>query len=211
VQRGNNRAPCFLAEGDRLAYLEWLREAALFHGVAVHAYVLMTNHVHLLVTPEATGGVSAMMQTLGRRYVRYVNRKHHRTGTLWEGRFKACLVDSERYVVAAYRYIDLNPVRAGIVGDAAAFRWSSYAAHANLRHEQWLRPHDGYLALGMNTEDRGRAYRDLCGEAMAPREIDAFRAATARELVYGSEAFKDRIAATAERQVRAIRPGTAGG
>jgi len=207
VQRGNNRAPCFLVDEDRLAYLEWLQEAARFHGVAVHAYVLMTNHVHLLMTPGVAGGVSAAMQSLGRRYVRHVNRKHGRTGTLWEGRFKACLVDSDRYTLTAHRYIDLNPVRAGIVRDAAAFRWSSYASHANLRRERWLRPHDSYLGLGSTAEDRGRAYRDLCTGAVDVEEIGSFRAATAKELVYGSDAFKDRIAAIVDRLVRPGRKG----
>jgi len=190
-----------------LPICKWLWEAAQFHGVAVHAYALMTNHVHLLVTPVGAGTVSAMMQTLGRRYVRHVNRKHKRTGTLWEGRFKACLVDTGRFALAAHRYIDLNPVRAGIVGDAAAFRWSSYASHANLRCEHWLRPHECYLGLGLTAEGRGRAYRDICANADAAAEIGAFRAATAKELVYGSDAFKDQLAATVERRVRPGRKG----
>jgi putative transposase len=209
VQRGNNRAPCFFAESDRYAYLDWLCDAAAHHGVAIHAYVLMTNHVHLLATPLRPRAVSDMMQALGRRYVGHVNRRHARTGTLWEGRFKACLVDSERYVLSAYRYIDLNPVRAAIVCDPAAYRWSSYAAHAGFAPERWLSPHDSYAALGSTAITRGQAYRTLCAEVIESGELDALRAATSGGMVYGSEAFKDRIALSVDRPVRPARRGFA--
>jgi putative transposase len=202
VQRGNNHAPCFFAEGDRYDYLDWLCDAAEHHGVAIHAYALMANHVHLLATPARSHGVSAMMQTLGRRYVRHVNQKHSRSGTLWEGRFKACLVDSERYVLAAYRYIDLNPVRAGIVTEPAAYRWSSYCANAGMGPQPWLQPHDTYLALGSTAIARAHAYRALCAEVVALSDVDALRAATASGMVYGSEHFKDRVALIAGRPAR---------
>lgn len=130
IQRGNDRQACFFQETDYLRYLQDLHEAALHQACSIHAYVLMTNHVHLLVTPRTEGGVSRMMQALGRRYVRYVNDSSGRTGTLWEGRYKASLVDDERYVLACYRYIELNPVRAGMVAAPDEYRWSSHAANA---------------------------------------------------------------------------------
>jgi putative transposase len=202
VQRGNNRCACFFGEDDRAAYLDWLGEAAAFHGVAIHAYVLMTNHVHLLVTPAVGGAVSAMMQTLGRRYVRYVNRIYRRTGTLWEGRFKACLVDTERYVLTAHRYVDLNPIRAGIVRDAGAYRWSSYAAHAGLRDDGLLTPHECYVALGTTPGERANAYLALCRAAPDPDALAELRVMSRKELVYGSAGFKDEIEATTARRTR---------
>lgn len=131
IQRGNDRQACFFHEDDRLTYLTLLREAALRHGCDVHAYVLMTNHVHLLVTPVEKGAVSRMMQTLGRNYVTHVNARYRRTGTLWEGRYKSCLVDSEDYVLACYRYIELNPVRAGMVETPSEYQWSSHRCNAS--------------------------------------------------------------------------------
>ncbi len=207
VQRGNNRGACFFAEDDRIAYLDWLREAAAFHAVSIHGYVMMTNHVHLLATPHEARAISAMMQTLGRRYVRHVNRRHCRTGTLWEGRFKACLVGSERYVLAAHRYIDLNPVRAGIVLDPAAYRWSSYAAHTGARRDQWLSPHECYLALGATLEERGRAYRELCAATIDESELAALRKATSSEMACGNDPFKDQMAALGGRRVRPLTRG----
>ena len=125
VQRGNNRLPCFLDDSDRLRYLQLLREALLHTSCQLHAYVLMDNHVHLLVTPPATGAITRLMQKLGRHYVGQFNARHHRTGTLWEGRYKSCLVDNESYVLHCHRYIDLNPVRARMIDNSAEFPWSS--------------------------------------------------------------------------------------
>ena len=130
IQRGNNRESCFFDAEDYRCYLDALGHASKQCGCAVHAYILMTNHVHLLVTQERRDGVSAMMQSLGRRYVRYINDRHRRTGTLWEGRYKAALVDSERYLLACYRYIELNPVRAGMVELPGRYPWSSYRYNA---------------------------------------------------------------------------------
>ncbi|WP_319936646.1 transposase [Novilysobacter selenitireducens] len=130
VQRGNDRRPCFFQPIDHVRYLDELRTAATRAGCAIHAYVLMTNHVHLLVTPGAGGQVGAMMQALGRRYVRYVNDRYGRTGTLWEGRYKACPVQSDAHLLRCYRYIELNPVRAAMVAKPGDHAWSSYAANA---------------------------------------------------------------------------------
>ncbi len=208
VQRGNNRCACFFGDDDYAAYLEWLDEAAAVHHVAVHAYALMTNHVHLLVTPMEPGAVSAMMQMLGRRYVRYVNRAHGRSGTLWEGRFKACVVDTERYVLTAYRYIDLNPVRAGMVVDPGAYRWSSYAANVGVRGDRLLTTHACFRALGTTAPQRAERYRVLCGEALDPQEVAEFRAMSRKELAFGSDRFKDDVEVAAARRTRAVKRWT---
>lgn len=205
VQRGNNRGACFFRDEDFALYLRWLGESAALNRVAIHAYVLMTNHVHLLATPEDPGSVSAMMQALGRRYVGYVNRVHHRSGTLWEGRFKACVVDSERYLLTAYRYIELNPVRAGIVSDPATYRWSSHAANAGLRADRLLTAHPCYLALGAGPSDRVARYRALCAEAIGTEDLDELRAMSRKELAFGGDRFKEEVEAAAGRQARPLR------
>jgi putative transposase len=130
IQRGNNRQICFTEEADIKAYANWLREGAEKYSIAIHAWVFMTNHVHLLMTPSDTHGISGCMQLLGRNYVRYYNYRYRRTGTLFEGRFKSCLVQAQNYLLACQRYIELNPVRAGMVKDPADYLWSSYRAHA---------------------------------------------------------------------------------
>lgn len=144
VQRGNNRLLCFLDDSDRYRYLQLLREALLHTGRVLHAYVLMDNHAHLLVTPSAVGDVARLMQKLGRQYVGQFNARHGRTGTLWEGRYKSCLVDTETYVLRCYRYIDLNPVRARMTDDPAAYAWSSAAAHGGYREDALVTPHPAY-------------------------------------------------------------------
>ena len=130
IQRGNNRAPIFFGVEDYARYRAWLAAAAAEYGCAIHAYVLMTNHVHLLVTPRQAESLPRAMQSLGRRYVRYVNAAYHRTGTLWEGRYRAAPIDSEAYLLACSRYIELNPVRAGMVRHPRDYRWSSWHANA---------------------------------------------------------------------------------
>src|SRR6266545_4048494 len=144
IVRGVNRQPCFCNESDYLGYLACLRDVAGERGVAVHAFVLMTNHVHLLATGSISRSISAMMQGIGRRYVRRVNQLYGRTGTLFEGRFRASLVQSERYLLTCMRYIELNPVRASMVGDPAAYRWSSFRGNARIEPMAWLRPHEEY-------------------------------------------------------------------
>lgn len=175
IQRGHNRQPCFLGESDNLRYLEDLRVLSGREGCAIHAYVLMTNHVHLLVTPEATGQVARLMQSLGRRYVRYVNDRYRRSGTLWEGRYKACLVDSESYLLECYRYIELNPVRAAMVATPEAYRWSSYHANALGRSDPLVRPHSVYQTLGSDGAARCVAYRAMVAEAIPESELLVIR------------------------------------
>ena len=130
IQRGNNREACFFAEQDYQFFLEYLAAACRRYRIAIHAYVLMTNHVHLLMTPTTREGISRAMQSIGRRYVQYINREYRRCGTLWESRHKASLVDAERYLLTCYRYIELNPVRAGMVEHPGDYRWSSYRHNA---------------------------------------------------------------------------------
>ena len=161
IQRGNNRAATFFVPADYAKYLEFLRDAAATHGVAIHAYVLMTNHVHLLMTPNGEKDLSLLMQDLGRRFVRYINWSHNRSGSLWEGRFKSSVVDSDYYCLACYRYIELNPVRAGIVSSALDYDWSSCRYNATGASNSLLTIHDTYRQLGSTIEARTREYRRL--------------------------------------------------
>ena len=148
VQRGHNREPCFFAEDDYSGYLHWLGVALAESGCALHAYVLMTNHVHLLVTPTKAEAVPKFIISLGRRYVQYINRSYRRTGTLWDSRYKSSLVQAETYLLACQRYIELNPVRVAMVEDPAHYRWTSYRANALGQPDARLSPHPIYRALG---------------------------------------------------------------
>jgi len=204
IQRGNDRQVCFVAEDDYLRYLRDLEDAARRFDCALHAYVLMTNHVHLLVTPSASGGVSRMMQALGRRYVGYFNRRYDRTGTLWEGRFKAGLVDSERYVLTCYRYIELNPVRAGMVPAPGRYRWSTFRCNALGEPDDIVTPHPSYLALGTGAARRSN-YRALFTEAIESADIDAIRLHTQQQRALGSSRFQAQIEALTGRSA-AVRP-----
>ena len=207
VQRGNNRQVCFFAEADYLYFLEALRAAADKYGGRLHAYVLMTNHVHLLMTPERENALSEIMQSVGRRYVRYINKKYRRSGTLWEGRFKASLVQSERYLLACYRYIELNPVRAEMVDHPGEYRWSSYAANAQGAVDETLCLHDEYLRLGTTASERQAAYRALFRYLLAPDMVADIRDAMNHELVVGTSRFKDQVEAMTNRRARKGRTG----
>jgi len=141
IQRGNNRQPIFATDDDRRLLLQLLETNAKALGVAIHSYVLMDNHFHLLATPRDSTGLPKLMQAVGRRYVRYFNDTHGRTGTLWEGRYKSTLVQAERYLLACMVYIDLNPVRAGIVATAAEFAWSSHRSYVGQGSDRLVTPH----------------------------------------------------------------------
>lgn len=193
VQRGNDRQPCFFADADRRRYLEDLREIASKLGCAIHAYVLMSNHVHLLATPRERGDLGRMMQALGRRYVRYVNDRYDRTGSLWEGRFKACLVDTDRYVLACYRYIELNPVRAAIVVDPGDYPWSSYRHNALGQPDPLLSACSEYSALGSAAQARREAYRVLVAQELPDEDIAAIRHYVQRQQALGSAGFQHAI------------------
>lgn len=195
IQRGNDRRPCFFAPIDHTRYLQDLHETARHEGCAVHAYVLMTNHVHLLLTPTTTGAVGRTLQALGRRYVRYINDRYCRTGTLWEGRYKACMVGDDRYLLQCHRYIDLNPVRAGMVAAPADYPWSSYRCHALGVPNPIITPHQAMLALGQTPDERQQRYRQLVTQALAADEIDAIRRHVQHQFVYGSDRFRRTIEA----------------
>lgn len=161
IQRGNNRQACFYAEADYRFFLHHLRELARRVQCDVHAFVLMTNHVHLLLTPHLARGISLLMKLLGQRYVQYINKTYRRSGSLWDGRFRSSLIRDSRYVLACYRYIELNPVRANMVNHPLDYPWSSYAANAAGKPIPWLVPHGEYLELGSDEGKRQAAYRGL--------------------------------------------------
>jgi putative transposase len=207
VQRGNNRLPCFFHDEDYCAYGETLQRASVGNSVAIHAYVLMTNHVHLLAKATSKGGVSRMMQALGRRYVRYVNSTYRRSGTLWEGRFKSCIVDTERYLLTCYRYIEFNPLRANMVASAQAYRWSSYHRNALAEPDGLIRSHPIYDALGNSLEARAAIYLQLCDEAVSTDELAAIRAHIEQERALGNTRFEEEIEAALARSVRLRSPG----
>jgi putative transposase len=200
IQRGNNREACFYAEADYKAYLSFLKDAAAKYQVAIHAFVLMTNHVHLLLTASTEQGVSRMMQAQGRKYVQYFNYTYHRTGTLWEGRYKSTVVDADNYLLTVYRYIELNPVRAKMVTHSAEYPWSSYKGNALGKPIQLLTPHALYNQLGKTDNERQIAYRELFNGMMQEKELAAIRDATNKAWVLGDERFKAQIAARTGRR-----------
>ena len=190
IQRGNDRQPCFLSRSDYAVYLSCLDESSRRYCVDVHAWVLMTNHVHLLVTPHADKGISSMMQSVGRDYVSWFNEHHERTGTLWEGRFKSCLIDSDRYLLCCQRYIELNPVRAGIVADPADYHWSSFRCNALGQRSRLVVPHEVYLHLGKSAEERRANYRELFALELDSEQLRQIRKSVNSGMALGSERFK---------------------
>lgn len=207
IQRGNNRTVCFFEDVDYITYLEFLALAAEKAACRVHAYVLMTNHVHLLLTGSAYGSVSLMMQSLGRRYVRYINEKYQRSGTLWEGRYKSCLVDSEHYLLACYRYIEMNPVRAGLAHTPCDYAWSSFRHHANELRDPLIEEHGVFLSLGASREERATRYRFLFQSQLAATSVKQIRFCANRGYALGSEQFNKQIAAVLKRRVTPGKPG----
>lgn len=207
IQRGNNRQPCFFADEDYRRYLDWLAEYADRTQCRIHAYALMTNHVHLLLTSERADAGGALMKALGQRYVQYVNRVYRRSGTLWEGRFRSCLVQEEDYLLACQRYIELNPVRAGMVTHPAEYRWSSYRVNAHGEADRVLRPHPLYEALGSDAEGRQAAYRELFRHELDPGRVDEIRQATNGNFALGGERFASQVSEALGR--RAV-PGRSG-
>ena len=207
VQRGNCRQAVFFAREDYAAYLGWLREAALEHGCRIHAYVLMTNHVHLLLTPQARESISRTIQYVGRYYVSHINRSHGKSGTLWEGRHKGCPVSEERYLLACMRYIELNPLRAGMVAHPADYSWSSYQANAMGKANELLRPHEVYCALGQTPADRQAVYRMLFQQVMDTALIDAIRTSVQTGTPLGNDRFREHIEQTLRCRVGQPRRG----
>lgn len=201
IQRGNDRQPVFFAEEDYCKYLETLRQGAEATYCHIHAYVLMTNHVHLLVTPSGQENVSLMMQSLGRQYVSYVNRLYQRSGTLWEGRFKSALIDSEQYLLTCSRYIELNPVRAGMVKGPGEYRWSSYRANGLGRKDNVISPHQLYQSLGATTSQRRKTYRELFRVHLDADALQLIRESTQQNTIIGNCRFQEEIQAMLKRRV----------
>jgi len=207
IQRGNNREAIFFGPDDYARYRDWLAEAAGSYGCAIHAYVLMTNHVHLLVTPLAADSLPRTMQSLGRRYVRHINATYRRTGTLWEGRYRAAPIDEDACFLACCRYIELNPVRARMVRHPRDHRWSSYRAHAQGADDRLLAGHDLFDRLGRSAVARQEAYRALFRAAPDEGFVEGLRAATQGGWALGDARFKRQIAKALGRRSRRCHGG----
>jgi putative transposase len=207
IQRGNNRQNCFYAKQDFHLYLEWLEKYAKETGCAVHAYVMMTNHVHLLITPQRSESAGQMMKKLGQRYVQYVNRTYQRSGTLWEGRYRSCLIQGETYFYTCHRYIELNPVRAKLVSDPAEYPWSSYLANGYGIGNNILSPHQLYMELGGDAVERQVAYRELFRYELGADVIDKIRNSTNGNYVLGDSRFAEQVEAKLGRRAT---PGMSG-
>jgi putative transposase len=207
IVRGNNRSEIFCCEADYHFYLEKLQVACKKHDCHVHAYVLMTNHVHLLITPFTDTSLSKTLQMLGRYYVQYFNYCYRRTGTLWEGRYKAALIDSESYLLTCMRYIELNPVRAGMVADPADYPWSSYRFNALGQADSLVTPHFELQRLGSDDSKRQAAYRHLFKHALSEAQINNIRDATNKAWILGEGLFKERIQLQLARRVEPAAKG----
>lgn len=207
IQRGNNRQACFFADEDYRFYLDQLTESAKKYGVWIHAYVLMTNHVHMLISAGRADAPGAMMKSLGQRYVQYINRTYRRSGTLWEGRFRSSLTQQETYLLACQRYIELNPVRAGMVSHPAEYRWSSYRSNAQGEPDALVRPHEIYSALGQDAATRQAAYRELFRYELDPGQVDEIRQATNGNYALGNASFAEQVTVALGRRAT---PGKSG-
>ena len=194
IQRGNNRQKLFTSDSDLAAYAHWLSDAAGRFQVEVHGWVFMTNHVHLLLRPLKEQALSRMMQSLGRRYVTFFNYSYARTGTLFEGRFRSSVVQEDRYFLTCLRYIELNPVRAGMVIDPGDFRWSSYRVHAMGAPVKFWTPSDLYLSLGQNKTERQRVWREGVKNTLDSDTIARIRHCTNTGLVLGTKEYRTQIA-----------------
>jgi len=208
IIRGNNRDPIFYADQDYQFYLDKLLQACDKHQCDIHAYVLMTNHVHLLITPHKKDGISKAMQMVGRYYVQYFNKTYKRTGTLWEGRYKATLIDSEHYALICYRYIEMNPVRADMVAHPAEYPWSSYRFNALGEKNPLVIHHPLYITLGSTKRMRQECYQRLFNTELKVNTLEVIRESTNKAWVLGSDYFKEKIA---DKINRPVAPQSKGG
>jgi len=192
VQRGNNREPCFIEPENYQFYLELWKRLATRYGVAVHAYCLMTNHIHFLATPETESALSNTLKVVGSRYAQYLNKKYRRTGTLWEGRHRSSLVQSDRYLLTCMRYIELNPVRANMVARPEEYRWSSFGSNG-WGDPGWVTAHEEYTRLGATTEERCRAYRSLFSAHVSDEDLHFIRKAAHYCQPVGDDRFREQI------------------
>ena len=207
IQRGNNRSACFYADEDYRRYLDTLKEQADKYHCQVHAYCLMTNHVHLLLTPQYEDSAGLLMKHLGQRYVQYINRTYRRSGTLWEGRFRSCLTQNEEYLLACYQYIELNPVRAQMVEHPAEYPWSSYRCNGQGEGSDLITPHGEYRRLGVCEVSRCEHYRGLFSAHLEPDILDEIRLSTNGNFVLGNDRFKKEIANMLNRRVSRGKAG----
>ena len=207
VQRGNNRQACFFEKQDRAYYLFQLGRVLPRIAVSLHAYCLMTNHVHLLVTPAEEDGCARLMKHVGQLHTQYVNRNYRRSGSLWEGRFKSCLVQTGGYLLSCYRYIELNPVRAGICRHPRDYPWSSYGGNAEGTDDALLTPHEELRSLGSSAAERREMYARLFGSVLDDRRIEEIRTATNGNTALGDDAFKQRLTASLGRRAYRGQPG----
>lgn len=207
IQRGNNREACFFSDEDYLFYLECLKDACQRYRVSCHAYALMTNHSHLLLSPENEEGISKVMQSLGRLYVQYINKRYKRFGTLWESRHKSSLVDSENYLLSCYRYIELNPVRANMVSQPEHYRWSSYRCNAFGENDELVTAHDVYLSIDPDQAKREAAYRALFETALSNKILHEIRNAANFSMPLGGSRFKHSIEKTLNRSIGFAKRG----
>lgn len=207
VLRGNNLQAIFLDDIDRQTWLALLAEYAPREQVHVHAYVLMDNHLHLLLTPQQEGGLPRLMQSLGRTYVRRFNQRHQRTGTLWEGRYRCTVLDPEHHLLPCMVYIDLNPVRAGLVQVAQAYPWSSHAHYIGRRHDKWLTPHPLLWTLGNTPFAREAAYAQTVERGISAAQVQALTEAALKGWVLGDAAFLARLGLRTARRLQKARPG----
>lgn len=204
VQRGNNRQHCFHVTRDYEVYLRWLEGSAKRYGVDVHAYVLMTNHVHLLVTPPSDSAPSRMMQQLGRKYVPYFNTRYQRSGTLWEGRFRSSLIETDHYLLGCYRYIELNPVRARMVSSPSSYQWSSYRTNAFGKPSPLITSHEVWDSLGNDPKERQENYRRLFDEKV---DEQTFRYGYRNGLPVGSGPWRNELKINYGIRIAVRRPG----
>ncbi len=207
IQRGAGRSAVFLDAEDHQMFLRYLKDAARQFKVALHAYVLMSNHVHLLATPSDLTGLARTMQWIGRYYVPYFNRKYDRSGTLWQGRYKAAVIDSERYFLICSRYIELNPVRAGVVGAAGEYPWSSYRHHVGAAHDPLITEHSLYWSLGNTPFAREAAYQCLIDETLSARDVTDLTDSTLKGWAIGSDSFKTALQKDTQQRVRPRKAG----
>lgn len=207
IQRGNNRQACFFTDEDYDLYLDWLKEYSRSSGCAIHAYVLMTNHVHLLLTPRHKDSAGNLMKRLGQRYVQYINRSYRRSGTLWEGRFRSSVIQQDAYLFTCQRYIEMNPVRAKMVNHPGDYKWSSYRINGQGESSKLITSHQLYQALGHDDDERLSAYRELFRHELEPGEIDKIRKATNGNFALGTIRFQEEIGRMLGRRVT---PGQAG-
>ncbi|HWA12517.1 MAG TPA: transposase, partial [Burkholderiales bacterium] len=195
-------------EPDYLFFLDCLQQASEAHGLAIHAYVLMTNHVHLLTSPTQAASLPKTLQSVGRRYVQYFNYTYKRTGTLWEGRYRATLIDAEHYLLTCMRYIELNPVRAGMVEHPAEYPWSSYRGNAlDAQADSLLSAHELYRRLGRSPEDRKSSYRQLFRAQLSKTDLEAIRESTHKAWALGNDRFRGKIEALAGRRTAPLPRG----